>query len=62
MRDFSYLPAPQFIQPLPGHLEMVLWGDMSDYLCPDCGQQLCWLDYISTWSCRNCDTTQEDET
>ncbi len=55
MRDFSHLPAPILLEPLPGHFQMITEGDSSNYFCPDCGKHLCWINAIDQWTCLNCD-------
>ncbi|MDZ8239706.1 MAG: hypothetical protein RMZ69_21580 [Nostoc sp. ChiQUE01a] len=55
MRDFSHLPAPILLEPLPGHFQMITEGDSSNYFCPDCGKHLCWINVIDEWTCLNCD-------
>ncbi|MBC1241861.1 hypothetical protein [Nostoc sp. 2RC] len=57
MRDFSHLPAPILLEPLPGHFQMITEGDSSNYFCPDCGKHLCWINAIDEWTCLNCEDT-----
>ncbi len=57
MRDFSHLPAPILLEPLPGHFQMITEGDSSNYFCPDCGKHLCWINAIDEWICLNCEDT-----
>lgn len=61
MRQFD-LPPPTFIKAF-GELTMVTVGEKDDYLCPDCGQHLCWLDYLipGMWICERCSTDEEDD-
>ena len=41
---------------------MLTVGDDSDYLCPDCGQRLCWYDPLDMWACPVCDSSPDSDT
>lgn len=53
--DFNDLPPPTLIFNSDGQIvEIVMEGAISDYQCPECGSQLCWLDMLEEWECPNC--------